>query len=56
MAFMGAGEMEISAPDSAVKIFMIPTNEELVLVEDTVAIMNGTYNPDHLKMDYSFAK
>ena len=21
-----------------------------------IAIMNGTYNPDHLKMDYSFAK
>ena len=54
--FMGAGEMEISAPDSRVKVFMIPTNEELVLVEDTVAIMNGTYNPDHVKMDYSFAK
>ncbi|MBD5391368.1 acetate kinase [bacterium] len=55
-AFLGAGEMEISAPDSKVKVFMIPTNEELVLVEDTVAIMNGTYNPDHVKMDYSFAK
>lgn len=55
-AFLGAGEMEISAPDSRVKVFMIPTNEELVLVEDTVAIMNGTYNPDHVKMDYSFAK
>ncbi len=55
-AFLGAGEMEISTPDSAVKVFMIPTNEELVLVEDTVAIMNGTYNPDHVKMDYSFAK
>ena len=53
---MGAGEMEISAPDSKIKVFMIPTNEELVLVEDTVAIMNGTYNPDHVKMDYSFAK
>lgn len=53
-AFMGGGEMEISAIDSPVKIFMIPTNEELVLVEDTVAIMNGTYNPNHLKMEYSF--
>jgi len=54
--FMGAGETEISAPDSRVRVFMIPTNEELVLVEDAVAIMNGTYNPDHLKMNYSFAK
>ena len=56
LAFMGAGETEISAPDSKVKVFMIPTNEELVLVEDTVAIMDGKYNSDHLKMDYSFAK
>ncbi|MDE6250479.1 MAG: acetate kinase, partial [Alphaproteobacteria bacterium] len=54
VAYLGAGETEISAPDSRVKIFMIPTNEELVIVEDTLAIMNGTYNPDHLKMEYSF--
>lgn len=54
--FKGVGETEISAPDSAVKVFMIPTNEELVLVEDTLAILNGTYNPDHLNMKYSFAK
>ncbi|MCL1892594.1 MAG: acetate kinase [Alphaproteobacteria bacterium] len=52
----GAGETEISADDSKIKVFMIPTNEELVIVEDTIAIANGTYNPDHLKMDYSFVK
>lgn len=56
LARKGVDEMEISTPDSKVKIFMIATNEELVIVEDTLAIMNGTYNPDHLKMDYSFAK
>jgi len=56
MTFMGAGETLISAPDSQVKVFMIPTNEELVLVEDTIAILNGTYNPDHLSMEYSFTK
>lgn len=56
MAFLGAGETEISAADSKIKVFMIPTNEELVIVEDTLAILNGTYNPDHLKMDYSFIK
>lgn len=56
VAYMGAGETVLSTPDSRIKILMIPTNEELVIVEDTLAIMNGTYNPDHLKMDYSFAK
>lgn len=55
-AFLGAGETEISAPDSKVKVFMIPTNEELVLVEDTMAIIKGTYNPCHLKMKYSFSR
>ncbi len=56
VAYLGAGESEISTDDSRVKVFMIPTDEELVIVEDTIAIMNGTYNPDHLKMEYSFAK
>ncbi len=56
LARKGAGESVISTPDSRVKILMIPTNEELVIVEDTLAIMNGTYNPNHLQMDYSFAK
>lgn len=56
LARKGVDEAEISAPDSRVKIFMIATNEELVIVEDTLAIMNGTYNPNHLEMDYSFAK
>lgn len=56
LARKGVDEMEISTPDSRVKIFMIATNEELVIVEDTIAIMNGTYNPNHLEMDYSFAK
>ncbi len=56
MARKGIDQAVISTDDSRVKIFMIATNEELVIVEDTLAIMNGTYNPDHLKMDYSFAK
>lgn len=55
-ARLGHGETEISTPDSKIKVFMIPTNEELVIVEDTVAVANGTYNPNHLEMDYSFAK
>ncbi len=52
----GVSEAEISTPNSPIKVFMIATNEELVLLEDTLAIMNGTYNPDHLKMNYSFAQ
>ena len=56
LARKGVDEAIISTPDSKVKLLMIATNEELVIVEDTIAIMNGTYNPDHLKMQYSFAE
>ncbi|MCQ2562478.1 MAG: acetate kinase [Alphaproteobacteria bacterium] len=56
LARKGIDEAEISAPDSKIKVFMIATNEELVIVEDTLAIMNKTYNPNHLEMNYSFAK
>ena len=56
LARLGVGETEISTPDSKIKILMIPTNEELVIVEDTLAIMNNTYNPNHLLMNYSFAQ
>jgi acetate kinase len=52
----GFGDTEISAADSNVKVFMIPTNEEQVIIEDTIAILNGKYNPNHLEMAYSFAK
>lgn len=56
LARKGVDEAVISTPDSRVKILMIATNEELVIVEDTLAIMNKMYNPDHLKMNYSFTK
>ncbi|MBO4745725.1 MAG: acetate/propionate family kinase, partial [Alphaproteobacteria bacterium] len=56
LARLDAGECEISTPDSRVKVFMIPTNEEIVIVEDTLGIMNKTYDADHLKMKYSFAE
>ncbi len=55
LARKGVDDAIISTPDSRVKILMIATNEELVIVEDTLAIMNGTYNPNHLQMAYSFA-
>jgi acetate kinase len=33
-------ETEISAQDSAIKVFLIPTNEELVIARDTVEIIS----------------
>jgi len=48
-----SGETELSTPDSPVKILMIPTNEEAVLVEDVVAILEDRYD-SHLKYTYSF--
>lgn len=43
----------ISADDSKVKVFIIPTDEELVMTEDTFALMNGTYDV-HTNFTYSF--
>ena len=48
-----AAETVISADDSAVKIFVIPTDEELVMTEDTYALMQGTYDV-HTNFTYSF--
>lgn len=53
--FSKSGETEISTPESKVKVFVIPTNEELVFVEDVVAIMTGTYKP-HTEYPYTFLK
>lgn len=47
------GETEISAPDSPVKVFVIPTDEELVMTEDTYALINGTYQ-EHTSYTYRF--
>lgn len=47
-------ESVITTPDSPVKVFVIPTDEELVFTEDVVAILEGTYT-DHMKFKYSFA-
>lgn len=48
-------ETEISTPDSPVKVFVIPTDEELVFTEDVVAILENTYT-DHMNFSYSFAE
>lgn len=48
-------ETEISTPESKVKVYVIPTDEEIVFIEDVVALLKGTYSqPD--KFVYSFQK
>jgi acetate kinase len=46
-------EIEISAADSKVKIFVIPTDEERVNIEDAIAILNGRYD-EHMRFTYDF--
>ncbi|MCX5783921.1 MAG: propionate kinase, partial [Elusimicrobia bacterium] len=48
-------ECLISAPDSKVKVFVIPTDEEMVFIEDVVALSEGTYDV-HTKFTYTFQK
>ncbi|WP_320130166.1 acetate kinase [uncultured Sphaerochaeta sp.] len=48
-------EFEISTDDSQIKIFVIPTDEELVITEDAFALMNGTYDV-HTNFHYTFEK
>lgn len=43
----------ISKDSSPVKIFVIPTDEELVMTEDAFALMNGTYDI-HTNFHYTF--
>ena len=53
-AFTKNAESLISTQDSPVKVFVIPTDEELVYAEDVAAIVEGTYDV-HTKFKYSFA-
>ena len=48
-------EAVITTDASPVKVFVIPTNEELVLTEDAAAILNGSY-ADHMNFEYSFCE
>ncbi len=43
----------ISTEASPVKTFVIPTDEELVMTEDTQALLVGSYQP-HTRFSYSF--
>jgi acetate kinase len=46
-------ESIISAEDSKIPVYIIPTDEELVMTEDAFALMAGTYDV-HTKFTYSF--
>ncbi len=46
-------ETEISADDSKVKVFVIPTDEERVNIEDVIGILQGTYD-EHTRFAYRF--
>jgi len=48
-------ESVISTEDSPVKIMVVPTDEEIVFIEDVVAIMEGRYQT-HTHFTYSFEK
>lgn len=48
-------ETLITTDDSPVKVFVIPTDEELVITEDTAALLSGAYD-DHMNFEYSFSK
>lgn len=46
-------ECDITGKGSRTKVFVIPTDEERVLVEDTVALMEGRYRV-HTEFSYTF--
>jgi acetate kinase len=46
-------ESIISADNSKIPVYIIPTDEELVMTEDAFALMSGTYDV-HTKFTYSF--
>lgn len=48
-------ETNIAAKDSKIPIFIIPTDEELVMTEDAYALMKGTYDI-HTRFTYTFQK
>jgi len=48
-------ESLITTDDSPVKVFVIPTDEELVFTEDVAAILAGNYT-DHMNFEYSFSR
>jgi acetate kinase len=51
----GGREVDVSAAGSRARVFVIPTDEERVFIEDAVALLDGTYDlPD--RFEYSFQR
>jgi len=50
-----SAETEISKANSRIKVFVIPTDEERVFVEDVIGLLNGNYDV-HTNFIYSFQK
>ena len=48
-----AAESDIASDDAAVRVFVIPTDEELVMAEDAAAIVDGRYE-EPARFHYSF--
>jgi acetate kinase len=48
-------ETLITTDDSPIKVYVIPTDEELVFTEDVAAILDGSYT-DHMQFEYSFSR
>jgi acetate kinase len=48
-------ETLISKPESKIPVYIIPTDEELVMTEDAYALMAGSYDV-HTRFSYSFQK
>ena len=46
-------ESEITGEGSTVRLFVIPTDEERVMIEDTVALLEGRYDI-HTRFTYTF--
>ncbi|MDR2767108.1 MAG: acetate kinase [Treponema sp.] len=46
-------ETRISKPESKIPVYIIPTDEELVMTEDAYALVSGSYDI-HTKFTYSF--
>lgn len=49
-----SGEVDISTAGSPVRVYVIPTDEELVMVEDAAAIIKQRFDP--INFEYSFEK